>query len=50
MAAQKMATEFFVNFNTRLTQRQAVEVARVVIAPPSLFARLLAWFKRLFGG
>ena len=50
MAAQKMATEFFVNFNTRLTQRQAVEVARVVIAPPGLFARLLAWYKRLFGG
>jgi hypothetical protein len=45
-----MATEFFVNFNTRLTQRQAVEVARVVIAPPGPFARLLAWFQRLFGG
>jgi len=50
MAAQKMATEFFVTFNTKLAQRHAVEVARVVIAPPGLLARLLAWFKRLFGG
>ena len=53
MAAQKMATEFFETFNAKLQQRfpPAVEVLPApVAAPQGLVARLLGWFKRLFGG
>ena len=51
MAAQKMATEFFETFNTKLQARYQV-VAEVVAAPApqGLLARLGAWLKRLFGG
>ena len=48
MAAQKMATEFFETFNTKLQERYAVPAAPA--APSGLLARVLAWFKRIFGG
>ena len=53
MAAQKMATEFFETFNTKLQERfpPAAEVLPApVAAPQGLVARLLGWLKRLFGG
>ena len=52
MAAQKMATEFFETFNAKLQERYAVVVveAPAAAAPQGLLARLVAWFKRLFGG
>lgn len=52
MAAQKMATEFFETFNAKLQERYAVVVPEVVAAaaPQGLLARIVAWFKRLFGG
>jgi hypothetical protein len=51
MAAQKMATEFFETFNTKLQERYAVPAAPAAPAAPSgLLARVLAWFKRIFGG
>ena len=51
MAAQKMATEFFETFNTKLQARyQVAAVPAVVQAPQGLVARLLAWLKKLLGG
>ena len=51
MAAQKMATEFFEAFNTKLQERyQVAPAAPAVAAPQGLLARLLAWIRRLFGG
>jgi carbon monoxide dehydrogenase subunit G len=54
MAAQKMATEFFTTFNTKLQERYQVAPeplpAVVASAPQGLIAKLLAWLKRLFGG
>lgn len=54
MAAQKMATEFFTTFNTKLQERYQVapELLPAVVAPApqGLIAKLLAWLKRLFGG
>ncbi len=51
MAAQKMATEFFETFNTKLQERyQVVPEAVAPAAPQGLLARLVAWFKRLLGG
>jgi carbon monoxide dehydrogenase subunit G len=54
MAAQKMATEFFTTFNTKLQERYQVVPeplpAVVAPAPQGLVAKLLAWLKRLFGG
>ena len=51
MAAQKMATEFFTTFNTKLQERYQVapEPEAVAAAPQGLVARLLAWLKRVFG-
>ncbi|WP_395702733.1 CoxG family protein [Aquabacterium sp.] len=50
MAAQKMATEFFEKFNTALQERYQVAPAPAPAAPQGFFARLVAFFKRLFGG
>jgi len=55
MAAQKMATEFFETFNTKLQERYQVapEPELVVVAPAAsggLLGRLVAWLKKLFGG
>ena len=52
MAAQKMATEFFETFNAKLQERYHVEPveAPTPAAPQGLLARLVAWFRRLFGG
>jgi carbon monoxide dehydrogenase subunit G len=51
MAAQKMATEFFEAFNTKLQERyQVAPEAPAVAAPQGLLARLMAWIRRLFGG
>lgn len=54
MAAQKMATEFFTTFNTKLQERYQVvpEPLPAVVppAPQNLIARLLAWLKRVFRG
>ena len=54
MAAQKMATEFFTTFNTKLQERYQVAPeplpAVAAPAPQGLVAKLLAWLKRLFGG
>jgi uncharacterized protein len=51
MAAQKMAGEFFQTFTARLSERYpAAEAAATPApaAPTGLFARLRAWFARLF--
>ena len=50
MAAQKMATEFFESFNSRLQERYAVVAAAVVPSTPMQgpLARLLAWLRGLF--
>ena len=50
MAAQKMATDFFSTFNTKLQERYQVVAEAVPTPPPGLLARLKAWLKRLFGG
>lgn len=51
MAAQKMATEFFTTFNTKLQERYQVapEPEATPAAPQGLVAKLMAWLKRLFG-
>jgi len=49
MAAQKMATEFFETFNTKLQERYAVAVVEAPpAAPKGLWASIVAWFKRMF--
>lgn len=51
MAAQKMATEFFETFNTKLQERyQVVPEVAAPAAPAGLWARFVAWLKKLFGG
>lgn len=52
MAAQKMATEFFETFNTKLQERYGVAApeTEAAAAPQGFFAKLAAWFKKLFGG
>ena len=53
MAAQKMANDFFSTFNTKLQERYQVAPEPEVVAAPApqgVFAGLVAWFKRLFGG
>ena len=51
MAAQKMATEFFETFNTKLQARYQVAPEPVApAAPQGLLARLVAWWRRRFGG
>jgi len=53
MAAQKMATEFFESFNQRLQERYPAALppaAAPAAAPASWWARLAAFFRRLFGG
>lgn len=49
MAAQKMATDFFERFNTALQERYAAPEPAPAAAPQGFFARLAAWFRRLFG-
>ena len=50
MAAQKMATDFFERFNAALQERyQAPPEPAPVAAPQGFFARLAAWFRRVFG-
>jgi uncharacterized protein len=52
MAAQKMATDFFERFNAALQERYAAAPAPApapAAAPQGFFARLAAWFRRLFG-
>jgi carbon monoxide dehydrogenase subunit G len=52
MAAQKMATEFFEAFNQALQERYGVAaVEPIAEAAPAdgLFARFLAWLRKLFG-
>ncbi|EHR73690.1 hypothetical protein BurJ1DRAFT_4905 [Burkholderiales bacterium JOSHI_001] len=55
MAAQKMATDFFERFNEKLAERYGVAPVTEAVAPEvagggGLVARIVAWFKRLFGG
>ena len=57
MAAQKMAAQFFEAFDARLRERYGiVEVTEAEAAPAAgapaegLWARLVAWLKRVFGG
>lgn len=52
MAAQKMATEFFDTFNTKLQERfpAASAPAPAPAAPKGPLAQLVAWLKKLFGG
>lgn len=49
MAAQKMAADFFETFNTKLQERYQVAPVPAA-APQGLFARFIAWLRRLFGG
>jgi carbon monoxide dehydrogenase subunit G len=46
MAAQKMANDFFETFTARLQERYAPVAAEP--APAGLWARLLAWWRRLW--
>lgn len=49
MAAQKMATEFFESFNAKLQERYQVAPEAVPVPVRlGLFARLVAWLRRLF--
>ena len=52
MAAQKMAGEFFANFTQALIAKHGVPAPVQEAAPAGggLLARLLRWFKGLFGG
>jgi hypothetical protein len=54
MAAQKMAQDFFANFTRVVTEKYPPAVPPVAPpvpeAPRGLFARLLAFLRRLFGG
>jgi carbon monoxide dehydrogenase subunit G len=51
MAAQKMANDFFAAFTARLAERHAAPAPAAEPAHhPSVWARVVAWFKRLFGG
>lgn len=54
MAAQKMAGEFFASFNQALIDKHGVTAvaapAAAAATPQGALGRLLAWFKRLFGG
>ena len=54
MAAQKMATEFFASFNTKLQEKYGVAPepvpAPAAAAPTGLVAQFMAWLRRLFGG
>jgi hypothetical protein len=52
MAAQKMATEFFASFNTKLQEKYGVAPAEApaAAAPQGPVARFVAWLRRLFGG
>lgn len=51
MAAQKTAGDFFAAFDRQLRERHAVVEEAPAPAPrPGLFARIVAFFKRLFGG
>ncbi|MBE7420331.1 MAG: carbon monoxide dehydrogenase subunit G [Ideonella sp.] len=49
MAAQKMAGDFFDTFNAKLAERYGVAVAAPA-AGGGLWARFVAWLKKLFGG
>jgi carbon monoxide dehydrogenase subunit G len=46
MAAQKMAGDFFANFDAKLRERYG---APPPVARPGVFARFVAWLRRLFG-
>ena len=49
MAAQKMATEFFETFNTKLQERYAVaQPLPAAPQPRGLLASFMAWIKRVF--
>ena len=52
MAAQKMAGEFFANFEQQLREKypEAAAAAPAPQASQGMVARLLAWLRRLFGG
>ena len=51
MAAQKMAAEFFANFNQALIDKYGVPPAEAPAAPAPVgwVARFVAWVRRLFG-
>ena len=49
MTAQKMANDFFANFNAKLSERYGA-APPAAAAPPGAWARFIAWLKRLFGG
>ena len=48
MAAQKMANDFFATFNAKLSERYGA-AAPAPAAPAGMWARFVAWLKRLFG-
>jgi uncharacterized protein len=48
MTAQKMANDFFAAFNARLAERYGL-VAAAPAAPRGLWARFVAFLKRIFG-
>ena len=56
MAAQKMAADFFANFNAALEAKYPPPATPEPAAAPAeangggFLAGLIAWFKRLFGG
>ncbi len=49
MTAQKMANDFFANFNAKLSERYGAAPLPAA-APQGAWARFIAWLKRLFGG
>lgn len=52
MAAQKLATEFFENFNQALMEKYGVpdELPPPEAEPDGVIARVVAWLKRMLGG
>lgn len=49
MAAQKMANDFFATFTAKLSERYGVAAPAAAPAGGGVWARLLAWIRRLFG-
>jgi uncharacterized protein len=52
MAAQKIASDFFTNFNAALVAQYGAPPPpeAATAEPPGLIARVIAWLKRLVGG
>ena len=50
MAAHKMATDFFANFQQALVDKYGAPAPAAPASAPGLFARIAAWLRKLLGG